>query len=87
MYAVSIRAQIKEGRIEELKDFIKSDALPRLEVPGMISIGFFSPDPNINLGMAFLESKEAADIFAEERNKNLAAVSYTHLTLPTICSV
>ena len=45
MYAVSIRAQIKEGRIEELKDFIKSDALPRLEVPGMISIGFFSPDP------------------------------------------
>ena len=54
MYAVSIRAQIKEGRIEELKDFIKSDALPRLEVPGMISIGFFSPDPNIHLGMAFL---------------------------------
>ena len=33
MYAVSIRAQIKDGRIEEFKEFIKNDALPRLEVP------------------------------------------------------
>ena len=37
----------------------------------MISMGFFSPDSNINLGMAFLESKEAADIFAEKEIKIL----------------
>ena len=48
MYAVSIRAQIKDGRIEDLKEFIKNDDLPRLEVPGMISIAFISPDTNIN---------------------------------------
>ncbi len=40
MYAVSLRAQIKDGRIDELKEFIKNSALPTLEVPGMISIGF-----------------------------------------------
>ena len=45
MYAVSLRAQIKDGRIDELKEFIKNNALPTLEVPGMISIG---------VGMAFL---------------------------------
>ena len=84
MYAVSIRAQIKDGRIEELKEFIKNDALPRLEVPGMISIGFFSPDSNINLGMAFLESKEAADIFAEERNKNLAVMADVFVSFPKV---
>jgi quinol monooxygenase YgiN len=53
MYAVSLRAQIKDGRIDELKEFIKNSALPTLEVPGMISIGFFNPDANTNLGMAF----------------------------------
>ena len=58
MYAVSIRAQIKDGRIEELKEFIKNDALPRLEVPGMISIGFFSPDSNINLGLSLIHISE-----------------------------
>ena len=41
----------------------------------MISIGFFNPDANTNLGMAFLANKEAADIFAEERNKNLMQVA------------
>ena len=46
MYAVSLRAQIKDGRIDELKEFIKNSALPTLEVPGMISIGFFNPDAN-----------------------------------------
>ena len=61
MYAVSLRAQIKDGRIDELKEFIKNNALPTLEVPGMISIGFFNPDANTNLGMAFLANKEAAD--------------------------
>ena len=71
MYAVSLRAQIKDGRIDELKEFIKNNALPTLEVPGMISIGFFNPDANTNLGMAFLANKEAADIFAEERIKTL----------------
>ena len=38
MYAVSQRAQIKDGRIDELKEFIKNSALPTLEVPGMISL-------------------------------------------------
>ena len=71
MYAVSLRAQIKDGRIDELKEFIKNSALPTLEVPGMISIGFFNPDANTNLGMAFLTNKEAADILLKNEIKTL----------------
>ena len=84
MYAVSLRAQIKDGRIDELKEFIKNSALPTLEVPGMISIGFFNPDANTNLGMAFLANKEAADIFAEERNKNLMQVADVFASFPKV---
>ena len=84
MYAVSLRAQIKDGRIDELKAFIKNSALPTLEVPGMISIGFFNPDANTNLGMAFLANKEAADIFAEERNKNLMQVADVFASFPKV---
>ena len=84
MYAVSLRAQIKDGRIDELKEFIKNSALPTLEVPGMISIGFFNPDANTNLGMAFLTNKEAADIFAEERNKNLMQVADVFASFPKV---
>ena len=84
MYAVSLRAEIKDGRIGELKEFIKNNALPSLEVPGMISIGFFNPDSNSNLGMAFLTNKEAAEIFAEERNKNLMQVADVFASFPKV---
>ena len=81
---ISLGAQIKDGRIDELKAFIKNSALPTLEVPGMISIGFFNPDANTNLGMAFLANKEAADIFAEERNKNLMQVADVFASFPKV---
>ena len=74
MYAVTVRGQANEGRMEDLKNHIVNNAIPNLDVPGMISIGFCNPMENINLGMAFLEDKEAADRFAEARGENIAVL-------------
>ena len=74
MYAVTVRGQANDGRMEDLKNHIVNNAIPNLDVPGMISIGFCNPMENINLGMAFLEDKEAADRFAEARGENIAVL-------------
>ncbi len=84
MYAVTLRAQTKDGRMDELKDFIKSKALPSLEVPGIISIGFLNPELNTNLGMAFLTNKESAEVFAEERTKNIMQVADVFASFPKV---
>ena len=39
------------------------------------------------LGLNKREAKEFVDYFFEEVRERLEPVSYTHLTLPTICSV
>ena len=72
MYAVVVRGQAQDGKMEDLKNFIKNEAIPSLEVEGMISIGFCNPEENVNLGMVFLTNKEAADRFGEARNENIA---------------
>ena len=72
MYAVVVRGQAQDGKMEDLKNFIKNEAIPSLEVEGMISIGFCNPEENVNLGMVFLTDKEAADRFGEARNENVA---------------
>ena len=72
MYAVVVRGQAQDGKMEDLKNFIKNEAIPSLEVEGMISIGFCNPEENVNLGMVFLTDKEAADRFGEARNENIA---------------
>ena len=72
MYAVVVRGQSQDGKMEDLKEFIKNEAIPSLEVDGMISIGFCNPEENVNLGMAFLADKEAADRFGEARSQNIA---------------
>jgi len=72
MYAVVVRGQAQDGKMEDLKEFIKNEAIPSLEVEGMISIGFCNPKENVNLGMAFLTDKEAADRFGEARSQNIA---------------
>tara|TARA_B100000212_G_scaffold91825_1_gene67410 strand:- start:475 stop:1089 length:615 start_codon:yes stop_codon:yes gene_type:complete len=84
MYAVTLRAQTKDGRMDELKEFIKSKALPSLEVPGIISIGFLNPELNTNLGMAFLTNKESAEVFAEERTKNIMQVADVFASFPKV---
>ena len=84
MYAVTLRAQTKDGRMDELKEFIKSKALPSLEVPGIISIGFLNPELNTNLGMAFLTNKESAEVFAEERTKNIMQVADVFESFPRV---
>ena len=84
MYAVTLRAQTKDGRMDELKEFIKSKALPNLEVPGIISIGFFNPELNSNLGMVFLADKDAAELFAEERTKNIMQVADVFESFPRV---
>ena len=63
MYAVVVRGQAQDGKMEDLKNFIKNEAIPSLEVEGMISIGFCNPEENVNLGMVFLADKEASDRF------------------------
>ena len=72
MYAVVVRGQAQDGKMEDLKNFIKNEAIPSLEVEGMISIGFCNPEENVNLGMVFLTDKEAADRFGEARSQNIA---------------
>ena len=72
MYAVVVRGQAQDGKMEDLKNFIKNEAIPSLEVEGMISIGFCNPEENVNLGMVFLTDKEASDRFGEARNENIA---------------
>ncbi len=84
MYAVTLRAQTKDGRMDELKEFIKSKALPSLEVPGIISIGFLNPELNTNLGMAFLTNKESAEVFAEERTRNIMQVADVFASFPKV---
>jgi len=84
MYAVTLRAQTKDGRMDELKEFIKSKALPSLEVPGIISIGFLNPELNTNLGMAFLTNKESAEVFAKERTKNIMQVADVFASFPKV---
>ena len=54
MYAVVVRGQAQDGKMEDLKNFIKNEAIPSLEVEGMISIGFCNPEENVNLGMVSL---------------------------------
>eukprot|EP00975_Prorocentrum_lima_P021226 4467811-Prorocentrum_lima.AAC.1 len=46
-----------------------------------------SPAPCIRVGMCACCSPLGSKTLAEERTSGLMAVSYTHLTLPTICSV
>ena len=72
MHAVVVRGQAQDGKMEDLKNFIKNEAILSLEVEGMISIGFCNPEENVNLGMAFLTDKEAADRFGEARSQNIA---------------
>ena len=47
MYAVVVRGQSQDGKMEDLKEFIKNEAIPSLEVDGMISIGFCNPEENV----------------------------------------